>query len=130
MSKAAGVGVARIRCHPNTWAYLEENVPQDEDRGPGDAFRPPAQEEIVTEKDGMITVPLSGTSLAAVLSWCRTAVSSTLRGPWSALDASIGRRVGAAISQALRNVIPSHGQDSPTAVIYLDDRIAAKDTKS
>lgn len=75
----------------------------------------------------MITVPLAGTSLAAVLSWCRTATSHTLSGPWSALDATIGRRVGAAISQALRNVVPSNGQDGPTAVIYLDDRITAKD---
>lgn len=128
MATAAGVGVARLRCHRNTWAYLEEVVPRDEDRGAGDTFRPPSEEEIVAEKDGLITVPLSGTSLAAVLSWCRTAAANSIRGPWSALDASIGRRVGTAISQALRNVVPSHGQDGPTAVIYLDDRITAKDT--
>ena len=53
-------------------------------RGAGDDLRPPAEEEIVTEKDGMVTVPLSGTSLAAVLSWCRTTASKSIRGPWPA----------------------------------------------
>ncbi|WP_159042929.1 hypothetical protein [Streptomyces ardesiacus] len=48
--------------------------------------------------------------------------------PWTELDRSIGRRVGAAISQALDNIAPSNGADGPTAVIYLDDRVTAKDT--
>ncbi|WP_324790396.1 hypothetical protein [Streptomyces sp. H51] len=76
----------------------------------------------------MVTVPLSGTTLAAVLSWCRNIQPDTLRSPWTELDRSIGRRVGAAISQALDNVIPSNGANGPTAVIYLDDRVTAKDT--
>jgi len=127
MAKAAGVGVARVRCHRNTWAYLEKNVPKETRQGPGAAFCPPTEEEITVEKDGMVTVPLSGTSLAAVLSFCRR-IQSTFSSPWSELDRSIGRRIGAAISHALEDLIPSNGQDGPTAVIYLDDRIAAKDT--
>lgn len=134
MAKAAGVGVARIRCHRNTWAYLLENVPKDSEttftgqREQGSAFRPPAQEEVIAEDDAMVTVPLSGTTLAAVLSWCRNIQPDTLRSPWTELDRSIGRRVGAAISQALDNVIPSNGADGPSAVVYLDDRVTAKDT--
>ncbi|CAM5639322.1 hypothetical protein STAFG_0054 [Streptomyces afghaniensis 772] len=127
--------MARIRCHRNTWAYLLENVPKDSEtvitgheRGQGSAFRPPAQDEVTAEDDAMVTVPLSGTTLAAVLSWCRNIQPNTLRSPWTELDRSIGRRAGAAISQALDNVIPSNGADGPTAVIYLDDRVTAKDT--
>ncbi|MFD5899633.1 hypothetical protein [Streptomyces sp. NPDC060366] len=135
MAKAAGVGVARVRCHRNTWAYLEESVPRDiestiigPDRGPGTAFRPPAEDEISSDQDGMVTVPLSGTTLAAVLSWCRNVQPDPVNSPWTAVDRSIARRVGSAISQALLNVVPSNGQDGPTAVIYLDDRITARDS--
>jgi hypothetical protein len=135
MAKAAGLGVARIRCHRNTWAYLLENVPKDSEtivtghkREQGSAFRPPAQDEVTTEENAMVTVPLSGTTLAAVLSWCRNIQPNTLSSPWTELDRSIGRRVGTAISQALDNVIPSNGANGPTAVIYLDDRVTAKDT--
>jgi hypothetical protein len=35
--------------------------------------------------------------------------------------------VGAAISQALLNVVPSADASGPTAVVYLDDKITAKD---
>ncbi|MFH0245829.1 hypothetical protein ACGRHY_26360 [Streptomyces sp. HK10] len=134
MAKAAGVAVARVRCHRNTWAYLQENVPQDTEttitgteRGLSAAFKPPAQDEITSEEDGLVTVPLSGTTLAAVLSWCHNIQPNTLGSPWTALDRSIARRVGAAISQALDHVVPSSDANGPTAVIYLDDRMTAKD---
>lgn len=91
MAKAAGVGAARIRCHNNTWSYLEEAVPRDEHPGGGDDLRPPAEEEIVTEKDGMVTVPLSGTSLAAVLSWC---CRTTAGGPRTRTLPSTGMNCG------------------------------------
>jgi hypothetical protein len=35
--------------------------------------------------------------------------------------------VGAEISQALLNVVPSADASGPTAVVYLDDKITAKD---
>ncbi|GGY07797.1 hypothetical protein [Streptomyces minutiscleroticus] len=133
MARAAGIGVARIRCHRTTWDYLLESVPRNFEeelysrKSAGAAFRPPSKEEITAEKDGMATVPLSGTALAAVLSWCRNIQSHTVSSPWSTLDRSIGRRVGVAISQALDNVVPCRGQDGPTAMIYLDDRIAESD---
>ena len=96
-------------------------------RGAGDDLRPPAEEEIVTEKDTWSPcrspVPASRRYSAGAAPPRRN--RSGVRGP--PLGASIGRRVGAAISRALRNMIPSHGQDGPTAVIYLDARITAKD---
>jgi hypothetical protein len=127
MTRAAGVGVARIRCHRHTWLYLEQNVPEEAKSGPGIAFCPPGEDEITTEPDGMVTVPLAGTALAATLYWCREAQSSYATKPWTPLDSAIGKRVGAAISRALRNLVPSTGPDGPTAFVYLDDRIAAKD---
>ncbi|MEV0488059.1 hypothetical protein AB0I69_46625 [Streptomyces sp. NPDC050508] len=125
MSKAAGIGVARIRCHRNTWVYLEENVPWATVR-PGTAFYPPTEDEVIPEKDGMVTVALSGTTLAAVLHFCHDIQIHLLRKAWTDLDRAIGRRVGSAISQALLNATPSSDEDRPTTVIYLDDRIAEK----
>jgi hypothetical protein len=122
MATAAGIGVARIRCHGNTWAYLQENVPQDPWRGSGTAFAPPSDDEIEAGDDGMVTVPISGTTAAAILSFCRSIQSTS---SWGELDCAIGRRVGSAISRALENVIPSASAEGPTAVIYLDDQLAA-----
>lgn len=137
MATAAGVGAACVRCHRNTWAYLLENVPKDREEAftaprsqSTTTFRPPTEDEITSEKDGMVTVSLSGTTLGAVLSWCRNIQPDDIGSRWTQLDRSIGRRVGAAISQALRNVIPSSGQDGPTVVIYLDDRFAGQDTQA
>ncbi|MFE4263436.1 hypothetical protein [Streptomyces sp. NPDC056883] len=135
LAVAAGIGVARVRCHGHTWAYLLENVAKDGERayttGPmkqGSAFRPPTEDEVSPDDDGMVTVPLSGITLAAVLSWCRNIQHSDIHSEWTATDRAIGRRVGAAVSQALGNVVPSDAGASATAVVYLDDRIAAKDT--
>ncbi|MFJ6901908.1 hypothetical protein [Streptomyces hokutonensis] len=127
MSKAAGIGVARIRCHRNTWFYLEENIPRSTGR-PGAGFSSPGEDEITAEKDGMVTVALSGTTLAAALYFCRYLQTYPVTGAWTDLDRAIGRRVGSAISHALLNVTPSSDEDEPTTVIYLDDRIAAKGT--
>ncbi|MEV0531569.1 hypothetical protein [Kitasatospora sp. NPDC050463] len=108
---------------------MEKNVPVETKSGPGSAFYPPAEVEITSEEDGMVTVPLAGTSLAAVLRWCREAQDTTSLTPWIELDSSIGRRVGAAIAEAMERLVPSVGSDEPTAVVYLDDRIAEKSAK-
>ncbi|MET9396025.1 hypothetical protein [Kitasatospora sp. NPDC002965] len=120
MVKAAGIGVATLRCHKDTWAYFVEKFTSTP-RGRNDStFRPPAAEDITDEGAGMITVPISGSTLAAVLDKCRE-----LQGPvGSDLDKAIGRRVEAAISQALRHVVPSGGDRSAAPAIVLDDRTA------
>ncbi|MFF3337863.1 hypothetical protein [Streptomyces flavidovirens] len=118
--------MARVRCHRNTWAYLEENVPKAT-VAPRTAFCAPTEEEITTEEDGMVTVALAGTSLAAVLHFCRDVHTHLMTASWTELDRAIARRVGSAISEAMNNVIPSNGEDGPTALIYLDDKITAKD---
>jgi hypothetical protein len=130
--KAAGVGVARVRCHRDTWAFLEKYVPKsraEDAYNSGlarDAFTPPGEDEITTEEDGMLTVPLSGTTLAAVLTWCQDIQFGTIR--WNSMHKAIGRRVGIAISDALTQLVPSQDHQGPSAVIYLDDRIAEKQT--
>ncbi|MFB8442710.1 hypothetical protein ACFC7A_27030 [Streptomyces niveus] len=135
MAKAAGVGVARVRCHRNTWAYLAQEVPNhrmgaDKPMEVVDnVFRLPAEEDITTETDGMVTVPLAGSTLASVLHFCAN-IQDWPHYPnhaYNELDKAVGRRVGAAISQALQNVVPSADTSEPTAVVYLDDKITAKD---
>ncbi|MEJ8654920.1 hypothetical protein WKI65_44490 [Streptomyces sp. MS1.AVA.3] len=136
MAKAAGVGIARVRCHRNTWDYLAEQVPHHKRGGPSapvqvedNVFRSPAEEDITTEADGMVTVPLAGSTLAAVLHFCANIQDWPYRPnhAYNELDKAIGRRVGAAISQALQNIVPSANSSGPTAVVYLDDKITAKD---
>ncbi|MFJ1757347.1 hypothetical protein [Kitasatospora sp. NPDC088134] len=122
MVKAAGIGVATLRCHRDTWAYFVDkfaNKPMDRDAA---AFRPPADEDITDEGEGMITVPLSGSTLAALLSKCRDLQFGAMA---SDLDKAIGRRVAAAIMQALRHVVPAEGDRSAAPAIVLDDRTAA-----
>ncbi|MFJ2900228.1 hypothetical protein ACIO87_35810 [Streptomyces sp. NPDC087218] len=123
VARAAGVGLAHVRCHRTTWDYLQEQVHQQHAnrirQGP-QAFRQPADDEITTGPNGIVTVPLGGSSLAAVLDWCHE-MQSCLR---EDVDRGIGRRVGLAISRALENLSPSDGQAGPVAVIWLDDRIA------
>ncbi|MGK3106110.1 hypothetical protein [Streptomyces sp. WAC05858] len=137
MAKAAGIGVARVRCHRNTWNYLAGQVPNHKkadftrpEEVEDNVFRPPAEEDITNEADGLVTVSLSGSTLAAVLHFCSN-IQDRPHWPNSAynqLDKAIGRRVGASISQALLNVVPSADASGPTAVIYLDDKITASDT--
>lgn len=137
MAKAAGVGVARVRCHRNTWDYLAQEVPSHKRGGSkslevtDNVFHVPAEEDISTEADGMVTVTLAGSTLAAVLHFCANIQDWPYRPnhAYNELDKAIGRRVGAAISQALKNVVPSADTSGPTAVVYLDDKITAKDAK-
>ncbi|MER6499243.1 hypothetical protein ABT218_07590 [Streptomyces sp. NPDC001455] len=124
VAKAAGIGVIRVRCHTTTWDYLQEAVKQQHKqqirRHPG-AFRPATGDEITTSADGVVTVPLGGSSLAAILDWCFE-VQGIL---YTELERGIGRRVGRAISEALGNLASTRGQGDPSAVIWLDDQIAA-----
>lgn len=136
MAKAAGVGVARVRCHRNTWDYLTKEVPRHKRGGPtipesvlNNVFRAPVEEDITAEADGLVTVPLSGSTLAAVLHFCSNIQDWPYRpnSAYNELDKAIGRRVGSAISQAMQNVVPATDASGATAVVYLDDKINAKD---
>ncbi|MFE0773344.1 polysaccharide deacetylase family protein [Streptomyces sp. NPDC058861] len=126
VAKAAGIGVIRIRCHTTTWDYLQEETKQQHKRQirrHPEAFRPATGDEITTSAEGVVTVPLGGSSLAAILDWCFE-VQGIL---YTDLERGIGRRVGRAISGALENLAAARGQGDPAAVIWLDDRIAAAD---
>lgn len=126
VATAAGVGVVRVRCHATTWDYLQEEVKAHHERSireQPEAFRPATGEEIVTGPGGIVTVPLGGSSLAALFDWCFEA-QSVLR---TDLERGVGRRVGWAVSEALENLAAARGQGDPAAVIWLDDQIAAAD---
>ncbi|MFE7808514.1 hypothetical protein ACFU51_28355 [Streptomyces sp. NPDC057430] len=74
-----------------------------------------------TGADGIVTVPLGGASLAALFDWCFEAQSIL----HTELERGIGQRVGRAISEALENLAAARGQGDPSAVVWLDDQIAA-----
>ncbi|MGW6970366.1 hypothetical protein [Streptomyces sp. NPDC054952] len=122
--------MARVRCHHTTWDYLQEQVHKEQRKfgsSRPEAFRPPENgDEITTAADGIVTVPLGGSSLAAVLDWCHE-VQGILS---TDLDRAIGRRIGRAISSALQNLTPSDAQGDSPAVIWLDDRIAVESPES
>ncbi|MEU0630637.1 hypothetical protein [Streptomyces sp. NPDC005989] len=129
VAKAAGVGLSRVRCHHTTWTYLQEQVHHQHKlriRTQPQAFRPPTGDEITTGSDGIVTVPLGGSSLAAVLDWCHE-MQGVLN---QDLERAIGKRVGLAISQALDNLTPFDGQARSTTVIWLDDQIAVENPMS
>lgn len=124
VAKAAGVGVVHVRCHATTWDYLQEEAKAHHEgsiRTRPEAFRPATGEEIVTGDDGIGTVPLGGSSLAALFDWCFE-VQSVLKAD---LERGVGRWVGWTISEALEKLVAARGQGDPAAVIWLDDRIAA-----
>jgi hypothetical protein len=127
-AKAAGIGVIRVRCHTTTWDYLQDQAKghhRQRSLRP-EAFRPATGDEIVTDADGIVTVPLGGSSLAALFDWCFEA-QSILN---TELERGIGQRVGRAISEALENLATVRDQGDPAAVIWLDDRIAAGNSAS
>ncbi|MEU7031409.1 hypothetical protein AB0A60_32535 [Streptomyces sp. NPDC046275] len=123
VAKAAGVGVIRVRCHTTTWDYLQEQAKEHSGKRlrRSVAFRPPTGDEIVASADGIVTVPLGGASLAALFDWCFEAQSVLA----TDLEKGVGRQVGRAISEALDNLATVRGQGDPSAVIWLDDQIAA-----
>ncbi|MFC0602272.1 hypothetical protein [Streptomyces palmae] len=128
VAKAAGIGVIRVRCHTTTWDYLQDEAKAHHGkciRTRPEAFRPATGDEIVTGADGIVTVPLGGASLAALFDWCFEA-QSVLN---TELERGVGQRVGRAISEALENLAADRGQGDPSAVIWLDDQIAADSRK-
>ncbi|MFD4577276.1 hypothetical protein ACFWNK_33660 [Streptomyces sp. NPDC058417] len=125
VAKAAGIGVIRVRCHTTTWDYLQDEAKAHHEKSSirrrPEAFRPASGDEIATGADGIVAVPLGGASLAALLDWCFEA-QSVLH---TRLEQGVGRRVGRAISEAVENLAGAPGQGDPSAVIWLDDQIAA-----
>ncbi|MFB7590237.1 hypothetical protein [Streptomyces sp. NPDC056169] len=124
VAKASGIGVMRVRCHATTWDYLQDEAKAHHGksiRTRPEAFRPATGAEIVTGADGIVTVPLGGASLAALVDRCFEA-QSVLH---TKLEQGVGQRVGRAISEALENLATARGQGDPSAAIWLVDQIAA-----
>ncbi|PBC72373.1 hypothetical protein BX261_7246 [Streptomyces sp. 2321.6] len=118
LRKAAGIGRVDLRCHKDTWAHFVAEFEKTKHNHDSAAFRPPAEADIKDEGDGMLLVPLSGNTLAALLDRCRKMCSAH----YSDLDTAIGGRVQTAITTALAKVEPKGDADDPAVIIVLDDR--------
>ncbi|MFD5506840.1 hypothetical protein ACFWIB_03570 [Streptomyces sp. NPDC127051] len=125
---AAGIGIAQIRCHADTWTYLLQEFEKTPDVRTTSVFRPAADEDIVREPNGMITVPISGSSLAALFDRCWGIRARPWSSTWnySNLDKAIASRVESAISEALTHVVPANEAQGAELTIVLDDRPIAK----
>ncbi|MCU7705103.1 hypothetical protein ACGILS_02370 [Streptomyces albidoflavus] len=125
---AVGIGTARMRCHRDTWVYFVEEFEKSSTHRDSHVFRPAAEEEITREADGMIVVPISGSSLAALLDRCFDIQFESWRSSWnySTLDKAIAARVGGAITHALAHVTSAAEADGDEFTIVLDDRLAVQ----
>lgn len=125
---AAGIGIAQIRCHADTWTYFLREFDKTSDHRTTSVFRPPADEDIVREPNGMITLPISGSSLAALYDRCKDIRARPWSSTWNynGLDRAIASRVESAISEALTHVVPASEAQGAELTIVLDDRPIAK----
>ncbi|MEU4955019.1 hypothetical protein [Streptomyces lavendulae] len=125
---AVGIGIARMRCHNDTWTYLLGEFEKTSDLRTTPVFRPPADDSVVRESNGMITVPMSGSSLAALFDRCRNIRVRPWSSSWNytSLDKAIASRVESAISEALTHVTPATEAHGVELTIVLDDRPVAK----
>ncbi|MFJ3932644.1 hypothetical protein [Streptomyces sp. NPDC090029] len=125
---AVGIGTAQMRCHQDTWAYFVEEFEKSSTHRDSHVFRPAAEEVITREVGGMIVVPISGSSLAALLDRCFDIQFRNWSSSWnySVLDMAIAARVGEAITRALAHVTPAGEADGDELTIVLDDRLAGQ----
>ncbi|MFB7229624.1 hypothetical protein ACFCY9_18045 [Streptomyces fimicarius] len=108
--------------------YFVEEFEKSSTHPDSHVFRPAAEEEITREVDGMIVVPISGSSLAALLDRCFDIQFRHWRSSWnySMLDKAIAARVGGAITHALAHVMSAAEADGDEFTIVLDDRLAVQ----
>lgn len=123
LTAAAGVGSVQLRCHQDTWSYFLREFEKHSYNAA--SFRRPAEEAIVREDGGMIVVPLSGSTVAALLDRCNGMSRRT-----EPLDHAMGARVYEAIATVLRGIEPAGGQKGPLPPITLDDRLGPSATES
>ncbi|MFD5475820.1 hypothetical protein [Streptomyces hawaiiensis] len=114
--------------HQDTWAYFVEGVEKSATHRDLHVFRPAAEEEITREAGGMIVVPISGSSLAALLDRCFDIQFGAWRSSWnySTLDKAIAARVSEAITRALAHVTSVATADGNELTIVLDDRLVVQ----
>lgn len=125
---AVGIGTTQMRCHQDTWVYFVEEFERSSAHPDSHVFRPAAEEEIARETDGMVVVPISGSSLAALLDRCLDIQFGHWRSSWnySTLDKAIAARGGEAITRALAHVTSAAEADGNEPTIVLGDRLAVQ----
>ncbi|WP_062215807.1 hypothetical protein [Streptomyces sp. NBRC 109706] len=63
LAKAASSSEVVLVCHPDTWQFIVERCSEKEEH-----FSAPTEEAISAGEDGRVRVPVSGRTLAAILS--------------------------------------------------------------
>lgn len=121
---AAGNGIARIRCHQDTWDYFVDEFEKTKSNRGSHVFRT-RSEDIGHEDEGMILVRVSGTTLAALLDRSQH-MAFQYGTSYSDLDKAIGARVSQGILRALDHVVPAAEANGSEVTIVLDDRPVPK----
>ncbi|MFI1255288.1 hypothetical protein ACH4U6_16050 [Streptomyces netropsis] len=112
---AASVAKIDLVCRDDLWAFTEKQTRALQE----EAFQPPS-EDLIIRDEGMVTVPLSGTNLAAVLEamfHLDTAPDTSRVARAQAVQVYIS------ITSVLGLVSPMSDRDNPLIPIVIDDRI-------
>ncbi|MFY1599503.1 hypothetical protein [Micromonospora sp. WMMD737] len=118
METAAGLSIAVIQCHDDTWQFIER---QASDR---DHWRSPAPADVPGREDPMVEVRLSGPQLAIVIEALGIAASIPYSRPryFTAETKAIAKR----LYTEIRDVLRLYDADDPgTAIpaIVIDDQV-------
>ncbi|MGW4075967.1 hypothetical protein ACWELB_21060 [Streptomyces asiaticus] len=108
--KAAGIAEAYLICHADTWDFIVEECAVGQ-RSPH--FHQPPADAIAVEEGGMVTVPLSGRTVAAVLDQMN---EHSLSGATPAVTQAVATAVREAILEMLE------GDEGQRPFIIIDSR--------
>ncbi|MER7794852.1 hypothetical protein [Streptomyces sp. NPDC097640] len=93
--KAAGIGQTHLICHMDTWNFIIEQCSIGQR---STHFNPPAADTLSVEERGMVTVPVSGRTLAAILDQMN---EDSLSGALPTVTPAVATAVRDAILEAL-----------------------------
>ncbi|MET8956730.1 hypothetical protein [Streptomyces sp. NPDC004533] len=114
LQAAAGISVANLQAHRDTWAFLVKHVGQDQH------FHLPGQ---VAEADGRVTVHVSGPTIVAALT-SLDHVSNTNRDPGTrAIAGHLHQRLTETVEEIITR--PHRGDGADPVRIVIDDRAKA-----
>jgi hypothetical protein len=111
---AAGISRATLRAHRDSWAFLVEHAIHDRH------FRVPGQ---VADKDGAVTVHVSGPSLVAAI----TSLHDVSHSGDSAVTRAIAGHLHDRLTETVQAIVssPHRGDGADEVEIVIDDRAAA-----
>lgn len=120
LQTAAGVATVDVICQQDLWDFIVEHT----EKHSSSDFRPPA-EGLIVQDEGMVTVPLSGRSLAAVLE-AMYAIETDESAP--AVHQALATRFFIAAHSVLAGVGARSDRLIPVLPIRIDDRSGGRGT--